>query len=187
MCRLTALPIWSQGCSLGMRSGEQAGLSIVWICCCTMKLTPWCRDSCPVGMGIVGLQHCISPHVSYKGDSYWDKNFMDVAMCIQFSIENVFSLCHWSQPTPWAPWKDLAGSKQLAARLSPLPLQTWVLPTFLNKKNLASSEKMTFPHRARFQWTCSQHHLSRAWRWLSIISGTLHCLLERRLARCTRF
>ena len=48
--------------------------------------------SCPVGTGIV-LEHCISSHVSLGG-SQWDKKlkFMDVAMCIQVSIDN-YQLC----------------------------------------------------------------------------------------------
>ncbi len=74
-----------------MRSGEKARHSIVEICCYTMNSL-----TIQVGMGIVALEHCSSFHVSYKGDSYWDKNFMDVAMCIQDSALNGSKTLLWS-------------------------------------------------------------------------------------------
>ena len=44
--------------------------------------------SSPVGTSVVVLEHCISSHVVHEGDSYWDKNFIDVSTCVQVSIDN---------------------------------------------------------------------------------------------------
>ncbi len=123
--------------------------------------------SCLVGMGIVVLEHCISSRVSYIGDNYWDKTYIDVAICIQVSIEN----CQWCfhcvsdlSPHHDATSVERSGWLQAPSCMSLTPATpTWVRPSLLNNQNLASSKTITCPNQAQVKRTCSRHPLSRGW------------------------
>ena len=73
----TALPNWSQACSIGFKFGEQAGQSTLVICSsCRYASTILARS---MGSGVVILEQCPLPHVLDVRNNHWSQYLIDIA------------------------------------------------------------------------------------------------------------
>ena len=173
-------PSSSQTCSMGVRSGDNAGHSIrLTLFCCRKSMV--IRATCGLALSCWSMT---SRRWFMKGITTGSKTSWMLTLSIQCSTNNnqLELLCgRYSSPYHNSTLKRFNWCTQLSAKRSPVRRYTRTLPSLLLRVNRDSSLKVTLDHccRAQPRWLRSQSLCAKRWRCAR--TGPTYCRLARTL------